>query len=447
MNQKTNNVNTFWSNFRNTVIRSGIDSPYADKYVKWAEQFAVSIKGRSLRQRTPKDIQQFLAKLKNRKGILAWQVEQARDALTILYHEFLKFPISMPETTLCSRPEEHPKSSGSASKFKDSLAFKTKMLKLHEDLFEKVRTEIRYRHYSLHTENAYIDWITRFLAFYKGETPERMGAAEIRQYLDFLAKDRQVAASTQNQALNAIVFLYSQVLKREPGDFQDFIRARRPRKVPTVLTLKEVNLLFDQMDGVVWLMAGLLYGAGLRASECIRLRIKDVDFAQNQIIIRDGKGKKDRITMLPEKYKQPLKKQIDDSKLLFEQDLKNGSDGVYIWPGFERKMTGASKDWIWQYVFPAIRLSVDPRSGKVRRHHIYASTLRKAVKRAGRAAGLSKQISPHTLRHSFATHLLEKGYDIRTVQELLGHADVSTTMIYTHVLSRPGLPVISPADG
>ena len=264
--------------------------------------------------------------------------------------------------------------------------------------------------------------------------------------LIFWQKTGKLQPVLKTRPSTRLFFFMHRFWGRNPAIFKILSALAVLAQVPVVLTRQEVVLLLDRLEGVVGLMAGLLYGAGLRTNECIRLRIKDVDFAQNQIIIRDGKGKKDRITMLPEKYKQPLKKQIDDARSLFEQDLKNGSDGVYIWPSFERKMTGAPKDWIWQYVFPAVRLSVDPRNGKVRRHHIYASTLRKAVKRAARAAGLSKQVSPHTLRHSFATHLLEKGYNIRTVQELLGHADVSTTMIYTHVLSRPGLPVQSPAD-
>ncbi len=242
--------------------------------------------------------------------------------------------------------------------------------------------------------------------------------------------------------------MYTQVLNREPGDFSDFIRAKRAKKIPVVLTVKEMNQLMEQIEGVSRLMAGLLYGSGLRIMECIRLRIKDIDFAQNRIVVRNGKGNKDRFTMLPGSYKEDLKKQVKHSKDLFLKDLKGEGDfdGVYIWPSYDRKNPGAKKDWRWQYVFPSAYLSVDPRSNRVRRHHTDPSNLRKAVKNAAQEAGLSKEVTPHTLRHTFATRLLEKGYDIRTIQELLGHADVSTTMIYTHALNRPGIPVLSPAD-
>lgn len=240
--------------------------------------------------------------------------------------------------------------------------------------------------------------------------------------------------------------MYTQVLKRDPGDFSDFYRAKRGRKIPVVLSKEEIDLLLEQLEGITYLMAGLQYGSGLRTTELIRLRIKDIDFARNNIIVRNGKGDKDRLTTLPEKHKEDLKKQIEYARGLLQKDLEDGSDGVYIWPAFARKNPGAKKNWIWQYLFPAGNLSVDPRSKSYQRHHINQSVLQKAVKSAAQAAGLSKEVTPHILRHSFATHLLERGYDIRVIQELLGHADVSTTMIYTHVLNRPGIPVLSPAD-
>ena len=232
----------------------------------------------------------------------------------------------------------------------------------------------------------------------------------------------------------------------DPGEFDDFIRAKRPRRLPEVLTRDEVKRLFDQLKGVNFLMAGLLYGAGLRLMECLRLRVKDIDFATHRIIVRDGKGQKDRVTILPEKYEPQLKKLLEYAKTLHKRDLASGTVGVSLWTAFERKSPQASKEWIWQYVFPSANLSVDPRTNKIKRHHLHPSNLQKAVKIAARKAELSKRVSCHTLRHSFATHLLEGGYDIRTVQELLGHADVSTTMIYTHVLNKPGLSVKSPAD-
>ncbi|MBW2020790.1 MAG: integron integrase [Deltaproteobacteria bacterium] len=313
-------------------------------------------------------------------------------------------------------------------------------------MFDKLRTELRLRHYSLRTERSYEQWMRRYLAFHNLKPLEKLGPEAIKEYLNYLAEVRCVSASTQNQALNAIVFLYGQVLKVDAGAFDDFIRAKRSKRIPEVLTRKEVHKLLKKLTGMYYLMAGLLYGSGLRLMECVRLRVKDIDLEKRQITVRDGKGKKDRITVLPDRFVKPLKKQLDHSEELYRRDLKAGVARVYIWPSLARKYPNAAKEWIWQYVFPSERLSLDPASNVVRRHHINESGLQKAVKRAAQQARLTKKVSCHTLRHSFATHLLEAGYDIRTVQELLGHADVSTTMIYTHVLNKPGLAVKSPAD-
>ncbi|KKM73792.1 hypothetical protein LCGC14_1406920, partial [marine sediment metagenome] len=263
---------------------------------------------------------------------------------------------------------------------------------------------------------------------------------------EYLTEEREVAASTQNQALNALVFLYEQVLKEPLGIIGEFTRAKRPKRLPVVLSREEVNRLLDALAGTHNLMAGLLYGGGLRLMECVRLRVKDVDFAQSQILIRSGKGQKDRITILPDRFQQPLKEHLALTRELYEKDIAEGLGGVYIWPSLARKYPNVGKEWIWQYVFPSNKLSVDPRSREVRRHHIHENGLHRAIKTAAVKVGLTKQMSSHVLRHSFATHLLENSYDIRTVQELLGHADVSTTMIYTHVLNKPGLAVKSPVD-
>lgn len=313
-------------------------------------------------------------------------------------------------------------------------------------LLDQVRDVLRKRHYSIRTEQAYVDWIKRYIFFHGTRHPKEMGAAEISRFISHLATERNVAASTQNQALNALVFLYKQVLQVEVGSLGSMERAKKPERLPTVMSREEVGRLLVAMTGIHQLMAKLLYGCGLRLMECARLRIKDVDFGQNQIIVRDGKGMKDRTTMLPEQLKSFLTEQIDRVRVIHEQDLRNGLGEVYLPFALERKYPHAARDLAWQYVFIADRISVDPRSGRRRRHHISEDSLQQAIKKAVRAAGVIKPVSPHTFRHSFATHLLEAGYDIRTVQELLGHKDVTTTMIYTHVMKKGGLGVKSPLD-
>jgi integron integrase len=273
-----------------------------------------------------------------------------------------------------------------------------------------------------------------------------MGEKEIAEFISHLAVKRKVASSTQNQALNAIVFLYKHVLRMELGDFGPMERAKKPQRLPVVMSKDEARRVLRCMTGEAKLMAQLLYGCGLRLMECVRLRVKDIDFEQNQIIIRDGKGMKDRSTMLPEQLGNSLRDQIEKVKMIHDQDIKEGGGEVYLPYALERKYPQAAREFGWQYVFPADRISEDPRSGKLRRHHIHETTLQKSVRAAARKAGLTKPVSPHTFRHSFATHLLEAGYDIRTVQELLGHQNVQTTMIYTHVINKGGKGVRSPLD-
>jgi integron integrase len=313
-------------------------------------------------------------------------------------------------------------------------------------LLDQVRHVIRKKHYSIRTEQAYSDWIKRFILFHGKKHPKDMGEAEISQYISYLAVKKNVAASTQNQALNAIVFLYKQVLKRDLGDFGSMERAKRPKRLPTVLTKDEANLVLTVMSGTNALMAKLLYGCGLRLMECLRLRVKDVEFERNQVTVRDGKGHKDRITMLPKQLKIQLIEHLEKVKIIHEKDLKRGFGEVYLPYALSKKYPNAAKEWYWQYIFPSKRISKDPRSEKYRRHHASESSLQRAVRNAAKSIGISKQVSPHAFRHSFATHLIEAGYDIRTVQELLGHKDVSTTMIYTHVLNKGGMGVKSPLD-
>jgi len=313
-------------------------------------------------------------------------------------------------------------------------------------LLDQVRAALRLRHYSLRTEETYVYWIRRFIFFHGKRHPRDMGKEELSRFLSALAIERHVSAATQNQALNALLFLYRHVLEQEVGWLDDVVRAKRPRRLPVVLTRQEVKILLSALDGVNWIMGHLLYGAGLRLMECLRLRVKDIDFGANHLVVREGKGNKDRITMLPLTVKGPLGAHLARVRALHQQDLARGFGSVYLPDALARKYPNAPKEWGWQWVFPATQISADPRSGEQRRHHLYESVLQRAVRAAARQADLSKPVGCHTLRHSFATHLLEDGYDIRTIQELLGHKDVSTTMIYTHVLNRGGKGVTSPAD-
>jgi integron integrase len=313
-------------------------------------------------------------------------------------------------------------------------------------LLEQVRDRIRVKHYSLRTEDAYVHWIKRFIFFHNKRHPKDMSAPEVEAFLSHLATQRNVAASTQSQALSALLFLYREVLGVELPWLENVTRAKKPQRLPVVLSVQEVKSVLVHLDGRNWVMASLLYGSGLRLMECVRLRVKDVDFAMRQITVRDGKGAKDRVTMLPDSPIEPLKRYLEKVKAVHEKDLREGFGEVYLPFALERKYTNAGREWGWQYVFPASQRSIDPLSGKERRHHLDEKVLQRAVKAAVREAGLAKPASCHTLRHSFATHLLQSGYDIRTVQELLGHKDVSTTMIYTHVLNRGGRGVTSPLD-
>lgn len=313
-------------------------------------------------------------------------------------------------------------------------------------LLERVHEAIRRLHYSRRTEEAYVHWIRHFIYWSGKRHPATLGESEVTAFLSHLATERNVAAATQNQALAALLFLYKQVLGRELGWFDDLVRAKRPVRLPVVLTRGEVAALLAQLKGAHWLMASILYGAGLRLMECLRLRVKDIDVAYRQVLVRDGKGGKDRVTMLPEIAVQPLHGQLGEAKRLHEIDLREGFGEVHLPHALARKYPRAGFEWGWQYVFPSAKRSADPEDGVIRRHHLDESVLARALKEARRCAGIAKPVSAHVLRHSFATHLLQSGSDIRTVQELLGHSDVSTTMIYTHVMNKGARGVKSPLD-
>lgn len=313
-------------------------------------------------------------------------------------------------------------------------------------LIDQTRNVLRLHHYSIRTEEVYIQWIKRFIYFHNKRHPKDMGEREVSSFLTHLAVDKHVSASTQNQALSAILFLYKRVLEVELAWLDDVVRAKRPKYLPVVLSKQEVRQVLNAMSGTNALVAKLLYGTGMRLMEALRLRVQDVDFEQYQIIVRSGKGNKDRITTLPETLVGPLKEQLEKARVIHNNDLSEGYGRVYLPFALDRKYPGAGVDFCWQYCFPSVGRSTDPVTGRIGRHHLHDKNIGRAIRNAARKVGINKRVSSHTMRHSFATHLIENGYDIRTVQELLGHKDVSTTMIYTHVLNKGGRGVKSPLD-
>jgi integron integrase len=389
-------------------------------YVRWVERFARFLAEKPLDAADRDDAEAFIASLGRRPRIEAWQVRQATDAVRILL------------TAVFGKPWL-PLGSGSLGA-------------CGGDALSLLGTICRARQYSPKTERAYAHWVRRFLEFCRSRAIDPPDTDGCRAFLEHLVLAGRASASTQAQALNALAFYFNQVAGTGLGDLGDFEKSRRTRRLPVVLTRKEVMHLLEAMDDRHRLMAGLLYGGGLRLMELVRLRVKDLDLERRQILVRDGKGRKDRITVLPERYCEPLSAQLEHVREVHAQDLERGYAGATFWLTLARKYPNAPREWPWQYVFPASRLCVDPESGKTLRHHLDESGLQRTVKAAARRAGLPRPANCHTLRHSFATHLLESGADIRTVQELMGHADVSTTMVYTHVLNRPGVAVRSPAD-
>ncbi len=443
-------VARFWRNYRNLLAKSGVKDGAAKWYVRHAEAYVQAAGGRRLATHSAAEVEAWLGELGRIGRLQAWQFAQAVDAVRHLF-VLVDSPVAAAvdwhywQESAQPLPPQHPTIARSALPLPAASAVEGDRCATEEAVAQLIAV-IRQRNYSIRTEEAYRGWLERFLRFIDGADPRTAGAVEVKTFLQRLAVEGRVAASTQNQAFNALVFFYDKVLERPLGDLGGFARAKKPKRLPVVLTRAEVMRLLDRLEGVHGTMAALLYGTGMRLMECVRLRVKDVDFGYGQILVRDGKGQKDRVVPLPARLVEPLHAHLDKVQVLHRDDLARGAGAVFLPDALERKYPNAACEWGWQYVFPSGRLSVDPRGGMGRRHHLHESSLQKAVHAAARAAGIEKPVSCHALRHSFATHVLEGGYDIRTVQELLGHSDVSTTMIYTHVLNRGGLAVISPLD-
>lgn len=463
-------IERFWEGFLDLARSRGVKDSALRWYVRHAETYLKAFPKKRLATHSARDVAGYLERMGRLDRIADWQFVQIVDAIQNLL-ETARVPavdeidwgfwrdsarsLTPDHPTIARESPPSRQVSGhdepvSGARFKEKQNAPSALddaREAHRALLERMTAEIRRRKYSIRTEQAYESWVCRFILFCGNRDPEKIGADRIRAFLEDLAVRGNVSASTQSQALSAIVFLYKQVLGRSLDELGDFTRAKRPKRLPVVLERGEVARLLSGIEGTQHLMAALLYGTGMRLMECVRLRVQDVDFEYHQIVVRDGKGQKDRVVPLPARLEQPLRSHLQTVRERHEEDLAQGHGEVFLPDALARKWPKAPKEWIWQYVFPSGRLSVDPRSGKTRRHHVHENGLQKAVKAAAQRAGISKKVNCHSLRHSFATHLLESGYDIRTVQELLGHADVSTTMIYTHVLNRGGKGVLSPLDG
>jgi integron integrase len=442
------------------LCEAGIPDREHSFFAHWVRQFFNHNPGRARRTLGAKDIGRFIADLHQDASMATWQVEQALNALVLYYEQFRG--IALGELSKLADVETEPQIKEDREEYRPvppprkikplcSVPPPTKMPAPTrktdlQALREAVIKALRLEHYALKTEKTYWHWIRRFVLYHHGRKPSDMDAPEILAFLSHLALNLNVAASTQNQALNAIVFLYRKILRKEPGDFSDFPRARRGKRLPVVCSRGEVQQLLGEITGTEGLVARVLYGTGMRITECLRLRVKDLSFDRGEITVRSGKGDKDRLVPLPDSLRDSLQAQLDWRRELFEADKQENQHEVELPGARARKYPSAPYEWKWQYVFPAEKFSRDPRSGRVRRHHLHEIRIQRAVRRAANEIGITSRLTPHTLRHCFATHLLEAGQDIRTVQELLGHSNVKTTMIYTHVLKRGPLGVTSPLD-
>ncbi|MBL3619672.1 MAG: integron integrase, partial [gamma proteobacterium endosymbiont of Lamellibrachia anaximandri] len=420
-------------------------------YRRHVEAYISATKPARLTEHTAKQVASYLETIGRDQRLEAWRFSQAVDALRILFCRQIEVDwcgvIDWKGISLAAKSLENDH----ATHGRDVISIDPLLLfnvdgDIHSrnfaanapDLFSRLLTALRVRGLAYNTEKAYRQWVARYLLFHQWANPEALAAKGITAYLEHLAVQRGVSSSTQHQALNALIFLYREVLGLDVTDAVSFVRARPKRSIPTILSRREVKALFDHMSGRTYLMASLMYGTGMRVMECVRLRVMDLDFDYRQITVRHGKGGKDRVVPLPDSLSNAIREHMTEAGKLHDEDLRKGFGETYLPSALKRKYPNAAKEWRWQYLFPASRISTDPRSGAARRHHMHESALQKAVRRAAVEAGIDKRVTSHTLRHSFATHLLESGQDIRTVQALLGHANVSTTEIYTHVMQRGG---------
>ena len=453
----TNEIQRFWDRYIERLRFQGIKQDHQRWYVRRAEQYIKHFQDKKLAHHKKEDLENYLLMIGRQNRLQDWQYMQVVDAIKTLFCDMVR-PEWCPDFDWdywrdAARDLNHKDSTIARASTPNPVEYLQqqqgmnllkKMATRHPKLLERLYTELRRRDYSIRTEQSYVNWACRFLA-YMGEVPS-WAPPDIVSFLEYLAVKRNVSGSTQNQALNALVFFFKNTLGQEVGDLGNIVRAKRPKKLPVVLTHDEIKSILEHLHGTHKLMTSLLYGCGMRLMECITLRVMDIDFGYSQITIHDAKGKKSRPVPLPKSLHPELLAQLQKRAKIHEDDLRDGYGEVYLPYALERKLTTMAKELKWQYVFPATKVAYDPRSGKTRRHHLHHTSLRKHITRAAKEAGIMKRVTTHTFRHSFATHLLEDGYDIRTVQELLGHADVSTTMIYTHVLNRGGQGVRSPLD-
>ena len=449
-----------WQVYLSAMLDRNIPERARPWYARQLKAFIANLQalGISLEAVSGDDVVRYLRLKGADQSLKAWQYVQCVDALEIYFVDVLNPPwlagIDWPywKGAANALSADHPTIARESSSRASSTSSRLPSLEAgYLPSIQSLIEAIRLRHFSIRTEQTYVHWVERLLRYCQGRAVEQIREAEVESFLSDLALQRNVSPSTQNLALTSIAFFFREVLQR-PLEGMEFARAKRARRLPVVLSPLEVKSLLNNMSGIYQLMAGLMYGSGMRLMECIRLRVKDVDFHYSQLTVRDGKGNKDRVVPLPQRYSEILQTHLASVQVIHQSDLKDESLGpnrgeVFLPYALAKKYPSAASEWAWQYVFPSSRLSRDPRSGVTRRHHLHENSLQKAIKKAATNAGIPKQVNSHALRHSFATHLLEAGTDIRTVQELLGHADVSTTMIYTHVLNRPGMPPVqSPAD-